>query len=162
MRISGVELNLPTAISTRHDLAHVYRELRNFYDMMIQSVMRHENPVKYPPISDSLRQLAIANQLDLRDERTCEQLIEKLGQLKSNAPSIHISFPVEPSREALDKLIGWLRTEVDKSIVISVGLQPSIAVGIVVRTPNRQFDFSLRKHLENSREKLKEAISSVE
>lgn len=157
-----MELNLPTAISTRHDLALVHRELRNFYDLMIQSVMRHENPIKYPPISDGLRQLAIVNQLDLRQESTCEQLIEQLEYLKSHAPTIHISFPVEPSREALDKLIGWLRAEIDKTIVISVGLQPSIAVGIVARTPNRQFDFSLRKHLENSREKLKEAIASVE
>jgi F0F1-type ATP synthase delta subunit len=128
---------------------------------MIQSIMRHDNPIKYTPISDQLRELAIVNQIDLRDQSACERLIEDLQQLKSDAPSVHISFPVEPSREALDKLIDWLRAEIDQTIVISVGLQPSIAVGVVVRTPNHQFDFSLRKHLENSREKLKEAIASV-
>ncbi len=154
-------LKLPNSISTRKDLAHINRELRIFYDYMIQSIMRHDNPIKYTPISDQLRELAIVNQIDLRDQSACERLIEDLQQLKSDAPSVHISFPVEPSREALDKLIDWLRAEIDQTIVISVGLQPSIAVGVVVRTPNHQFDFSLRKHLENSREKLKEAIASV-
>ena len=154
-------LKLPNSISTRKDLAHINRELRIFYDYMIQSIMRHDNPITYTPISDQLRELAIVNQIDLRDQSACERLIEDLQQLKSDAPSVHISFPVEPSREALDKLIDWLRAEIDQTIVISVGLQPSIAVGVVVRTPNHQFDFSLRKHLENSREKLKEAIASV-
>jgi len=39
-----------------------------------------------------------------------------------------------------------------------VGLQPTIAAGIVLRTPNHQFDFSLRQHLYKNRAKLREAL----
>lgn len=157
-----MDLKLPNPIATRQDVSYVHRELRVFYDMMIQSVMRHDNPVKYPAISDSLRQLASLNQIDLRDQASCERLIKDLELVKTRSPAIHISFPVEPSRDALDRLIEWFRKEIDPIAVISVGLQPTIAAGVVLRTPNHQFDFSLRKHLDDNKFKLKEAISSVQ
>ena len=156
-----MDLKLPNAIATRQDVAHVHRELRIFFDLAMQSVMRHDNPVKYPPISDSLRQLASLNQIDLRDQSACNNLLTELDSVKKKSPSLHVSFPVEPNRDALDRLIDWFRKEIDPIAVISVGLQPSIAAGVIVRTPNHQFDISLRKHLENNKHKLKEAIASV-
>lgn len=157
-----MELKLPSSIATRRDLAQIHRELRVFYDMGIQSIMRHDNPVKYPAISESLRQLAVDNQIDIRQQDKCKKLIEDLELVKSKATSVHISFSVEPSKEVLDRLVGWFRREVDQNTVISVGLQPTIAAGVIVRTPNHQFDFSLRKHLEANKDKLNEAISSVQ
>ena len=154
-----MELRLPTILASRQDITHVHRELRVFLDLVMQSIMRHDNPVKYPGISSTLRALATENQIDLRDEAACKQLLEALEKLKNEAPTLHISFPVDPSPEVIQKLIIWFRTEVDPRIVIQIGLQPTIAAGIVIRTPNHQFDFSLRQHLYHNRNKLKEALA---
>jgi F0F1-type ATP synthase delta subunit len=123
--------------------------------------MRHDQPIKYPPISDQLRNLAVENQIDLRDMRLCENLLKKLSDLHEKAPSIHVSFPTEPTTDVLIRMVNWFRTEIDPNIVIQVGLQPTIAAGVVIRTPNKQFDMSLRRHLYANRYKLGEALHRV-
>lgn len=153
-----MDLKLPPTLASRQDLTHLHRELRVFSDLVMQSIMRHDKPIKYPPISAMLRALAVENQLDLRDETVCKNLLDKLEALKQSAPTIHISFPSDPSPEVVQRLIVWLRTEVDPNIVIQIGLQPTIAAGIVMRTPNLFFDFSLRRHFYNNRHKLIEAL----
>jgi F0F1-type ATP synthase delta subunit len=153
-----MELTLPTIIASRQDITHVHRELRLFDDAAMQSVMRHDNPIKFPPISSKLRGLVQENQVDLRVEADRKKLLDTLDKLKNNAPTIHISFPVEPSPEVLQKLVSWLRKEIDPRIVIRVGMQPTIAAGVIVRTPNHQFDFSLRQHLQKNRAKLVERL----
>lgn len=154
-----MELRLPTILASKQDITHVHRELRVFSDLVMQSIMRHDSPVQYPAISSTLRAMATENQIDLRDEVACKHLLEQLEALQKNAPTLHISFPIDPSPEVVQKLIIWLRKELDPRIVIQIGLQPTIAAGIVLRTPNRQFDFSLRQHLYRNRDKLKEALS---
>ncbi|MFO0882396.1 MAG: hypothetical protein U0491_03015 [Candidatus Saccharimonadales bacterium] len=154
-----MELKLPLLIASRQDITHVHRELRVFSDMVAQSIMRHESPIKYPAISSSLRALAVENQVDLRSEEACAALLAELEKFKKDAPSVHISFPADPPPEVVQRIIEWLRKEIDPRIVINVGLQPTIAAGIVLRTPNHQFDFSLRQHLYRNREKLKEALA---
>lgn len=154
-----MELTLPTVIASRQDITHVHRELRLFDDATLQSVMRHDNPVKYPPISAKLRGIVQQNQVDLREEASRKKLLAALEALKTTAPTIHISFPAEPTPEILQKLVSWLRKEVNPRIVIRVGIQPSIAAGVIVRTPNQQFDFSLRQHLQKNRSKLVERLA---
>ncbi|MEI6237177.1 MAG: hypothetical protein WCP03_01070 [Candidatus Saccharibacteria bacterium] len=153
-----MDLNIPNNLSSKQDITHVHRELRKFNDSVMQSIMRHDDPVKYPPISDSLRALAIENQSDLRDPMACDKLLLQLEDLKHTAPTVHISFPADPSRDVLQKLVMWLRKEVNPKIFIQIGLQPTIAAGIVLRTPNKAFDFSLRKHLYKNKDKLIEAL----
>ena len=156
-----MELKLPTVIASRKDLIRLHREIRFFIDSVTQSIMRHDNPVKYPAISEQLRALAVTNQIDMREPKNCEAMLERLDYLKEHAPSVHISFPAEPTAEILEKLVTWFRQEVDPNIVIQVGMQPTIAAGVVVRTPNHQFDFSLRRHLYANRHKLGEALQRV-
>lgn len=153
-----MELKLPTILASKQDVTYVHRELRAFSDLVMQSIMRHDNPIKYPPISATLRALAVENQIDLRSEDSCKQLLLYLENLKHNAPTVHISFPSDPSPEVVQKIVLWLRKEVHPSIIIQVGLQPTIAAGIVMRTPNRYFDFSLRQHFYKNRGKLMEVI----
>ncbi len=156
-----MELKLPTTIASRRDVIRLHREVRSFIDATTQSIMRHDNPVKYPAISDQLRALAVVNQVDMRDPKRCEELLKKIEYVKANAPSVHISFPVEPTADILERLVVWFRQEINPLIVIQVGIQPTIAAGVVVRTPNHQFDFSLRRHLYQNRHKLGEALQRV-
>jgi len=153
-----VELKLPPSLTTKQDLTRVHRELQVFNDLSLQSVMRHDKPVKYPAISDSLREVAVLNQIDLRQENACKKLLDGLEVLKEKAIIIRISFSSDPPEEILQKIVIWFRKEIDQHIVIQVGLQPTIAAGIVLSTPNHQYDFSLRQHLYKNRNKLIEAL----
>ena len=156
-----MDLKIPESLASKQDVTHIHRELRIFTDKVDQSIMRHEDPIEYPPISNSLRELAVENQTDLRDPKACDNLMLRIEELKLNAPTVHISFPMEPSNEVLQKLIRWLRKEVSPDIFIQIGLQPTIAAGVVVRTPNKMFDFTLRSHLGKSRDKLIEVLKAA-
>ena len=147
-------LKLPVILTTKQDVTHVHRELQNFCDLVVQSFARHEKPIKYPPISDSLRALAVDNQINLHEEKACKTLLGDIEELKNSLIIMHISFPNDPPPDILQKIVTWLRKEFSPIIVIQVGLQPSIAAGIILRTPNRQYDFSLRQHLYKNRDKL--------
>jgi F0F1-type ATP synthase delta subunit len=149
-----MDLKLPTILAGRQDIIHVHRELSLFMEKAMESVMRHDNPVQYPPISATLRALAIDNQVDLRQEDQCKKLLKALEILKDEAPSLHISFPSDPAPEILQKMVTWFRREVHPHIIIQVGLQPTIAAGVIIHTANHRFDFSLRRHLMNHRKEL--------
>jgi F0F1-type ATP synthase delta subunit len=157
----AVVLKLPSTIATKSDLTQVHRELRIFLDLTMQSIMRHDSPVKMPAVSSQLRQLAADNQLSLANQQATKKLLAALETTKKQASVVHISFASEPTHQVLYKIVQWFRQEVDPNIVISVGLQRSIAAGVVLRTPNRQFDFSLRKHLEHSKAGLSKIIANT-
>jgi F0F1-type ATP synthase delta subunit len=65
-----------------------------------------------------------------------------------NAPSFHVSFAVEPSPRALEKILVWLRENIHPQVLVQVGLQPAIAAGCVMRAANKVFDMSLRSNLK--------------
>lgn len=153
-----MELKIPTIVASKNEITNVYRELVIFIDKITQSKLRKDNPIRYPVISENLKALAADNKLNLTDEAVCKQLLIKLEDIKKNAPTVHISFQSEPSNEILQKLVEWLRKEIDPAIFLQVGLQPNIAAGIILRTPNHQFDFSLRQRLFDNKSKLAQAL----
>ena len=154
-----MDLKLPLGVSTKKDLMMLSRELSVFSNKVYQSIMHHEKPIKYPPISDNLRQFIILNQLDFKNPRQCQKAIMSLGDIKKYAPIVHVSFAQNPPIDVIQKITGWFRKEVDPNCLITIGLQPSIAAGIILKTTNKQFDFSIRQRLESKKIKLKESLS---
>lgn len=154
-----MDLKLPLGVSTKKDLMMLSRELSTFSNQVYQSIMHHEKPIKYPPISDNLRQFIVLNQVDFKNPRKCQQAITSLGEFKKYAPIVHISFAQNPPIDVIQKITAWFRSQVDPNCLITIGLQPSIAAGIILKTTNKQFDFSIRQRLESEKEKLKESLS---
>ena len=62
-----------------------------------------------------------------------------------------MSFSADPSVTFLTKLMTWLRQEIHPQVLLTVGLQPTIGAGCILRTTNRYFDFSLRQDFANKR-----------
>jgi F0F1-type ATP synthase delta subunit len=71
---------------------------------------------------------------------------------------LHISFAAEPSTQALEKILVWFRANIHPQALLQVGLQPTIAAGCVLRTPNKVFDMSLRNHLIEQQKYLMQLI----
>ena len=71
---------------------------------------------------------------------------------------MHISFAAEPSVKALETILVWLRDNIHPKVLLQVGLQPAVAAGCVLRTPNKVFDMSLRAYLDRQGDYLVQLI----
>lgn len=140
-------LKVPALITSPTDVARLRREISSMHEYMEQQKIRPSgHPSAAPPKpSILLDELASSNKLNLLDEATREHLIEFLEDISSHAPVIHISFATDPSPAFLQKIVIWLRQNIHTSLLLQVGMQPTIAAGCTVRTTNKYFDLSLRR-----------------
>ena len=157
-------LQLPPLAMTTGDVSRLLREVTMLSDYLQQQALRKGGqPMgKLPKTSRLLDELAEDNKLNLLDARARDQLVTYLRNLARHAPVVHLSFAVDPPPVFLQQIVVWFRTNTQQPVLVRVGLQPSIAAGCVIRTPNHSFDFSLRRHLLEQRHHLREAIAAAQ
>lgn len=158
-------LQLPVAVVGRGDIGRLLREVEDLQEFLSQAAIREPGKgIALPRTSRLLDETAQANKLNLLISKDVDTLKQFLSGVKVHAPVLHISFSVDPSPAFVSKLLSWLRQEISPIVLVQVGLQPTIAAGCILRTPNRQYDFSLRKHFTSKRDVLtkllQEAIST--
>lgn len=153
-------LKLPNGLTGRADAARLTRELNSLNDFFAGAKTRQAGtPVATPRVSRLLEELAALNGLNLLDESGRMQLQAQLSEVYERAPSLHISFAVEPSSKALEQILVWMRQNVHPQALLQVGLQPAIAAGCMLRTTNKVFDMSLRTHLQKQSRYLSELLA---
>jgi hypothetical protein len=147
---------LPNLAVSRVDIARLTREVESLEEHLHQAGLRQtgEASTKLPKTSRTLDELAVANKLNLLEAEARKKLINSLRIISQKAPVVHMSFSVDPSAAFMQKMIIWWRTNIDPYLLIETGLQPNIAVGCIVRTPNHQYNFSLREQLLSQRDQL--------
>lgn len=154
---------LPLSVITVIDLSRVGRELSDLDDYLLQASIRTPGtPMQLPRLSKLLDDTAAINRLNLLSEQDRKALINALSYIKEHAPKMHISFSAEPNAAFVIKIAEFIRTNIHPLALIKIGLQPTIAAGCILRTPNKQFDLSLRQHLKNSRPLLAELIHKAQ
>lgn len=154
---------LPISVITFIDLSRVGRELNDLDEFMLQaSVRKPGTPMQLPRLSKLLDDTASINKLNLLDEKDRKALINALSFIKEHAPKLHISFSAEPNAQFVTKIAEYIRTQINSLALIQIGLQPTIAAGCILRTPNKQFDLSLRQHLKNNKPLLSELIHKTQ
>lgn len=145
------ELVLPASVVTRVDIARLSRELEQVDSDATAIKARASAGVQSQPhitLSDQLTEFVQQNAINLNDAHTRSGLIKQLRVLKEKAPVIHMTFSVTADRDSLQSLAQWLRTNVHRQAVLSVGLQPALVAGVYLRTPNHVHDLSLRALLK--------------
>lgn len=154
------KLTLPAAIARPADVSRLARELKMINDSLLQLSLRSGGtPVKMPKTSQLMDQIAQLNKLNLLKPEDRKVLEHYLLVLQTKAPVLHISFGADPTAAFIEKLMIWLRLELHPQILLTIGLQPNIGAGCVVRSTNKYFDLSLRQAFTNKRELLLAAIS---
>jgi F0F1-type ATP synthase delta subunit len=153
-------LELPTLIFGPVEVRRLQRELEALDEYLQQSAIREAGKqASLPKTSRLLDALANNNTMNLLVDADRTKLHTFLGKVETKAPVIHISLAADPSSAFTAKLVAWLRTNIHPYALLSLGLQPSIAAGCVVRTANKSFDFSLRNHFHDQRRLLIDAIA---
>ena len=153
---------LPSQISTPGDLSRLIRELDNLDKYLNQAALRNPGEVSnLPQTSRTLEELASMNSFNLLKPDNRKIFIALLDEIKKNAPIIHFGFATPPSLTFMTKLASWLRSNIHPQLLIKVGLEPSIVGGCIVRTTNKQFDFTLRKHFILKHNLLLESLTGL-
>lgn len=161
------QLILPTSIVSPTDIARLLREIQNIDEFFRQSEIRvGGTPNSLPRYSRLLDELVVGNNLNLLQRDHRQWLEAAMTRIKETAPVLHMSFSVDPPGAYVQKIVTWLRENIGPMVLVSVGLQPNIGAGCVVRTTNKAFDFSLRKFFDSKHEffmeKLHEVLSATE
>ena len=155
------QLVLPDSVVGPVDLGRLLREIETLDNTLMQLRVRTDVALKLPAVSRLLDQTVALNKLDLLETADFQKLHQFLAQVKAHAPVLHISFGADPSPLFTQKLILWLRHEIDPLVLLTVGLQPSIGAGCIVRSTNKYFDFSLREHFSKNRQLLISKLQEV-
>jgi F0F1-type ATP synthase delta subunit len=155
---------LPVSIVSPTDIARLSREIENLDNNFREQAIRNPGTTNVmPQLSNLLGQLAADNQLNLLNDVDRSKVLQLLTLLHKSAPVMHISFSIDPPGAYVQKIVDWLRHNIHQHVLVTVGLQPNIGAGCVVRTNNKLFDFSLREYFSQKREffidKLHQAIS---
>lgn len=162
MEHSMPAIQLPVAVVSPIDVGRLLRELEALDEFLRQVAVRKTGePMSLPRTSKLLEDIARDNNLNLLNEAERQHLLKFMRDLKTNAPVLHISFAADPSSVFLRKLMEWLRREIHPQLLVRIGLQPSIAAGCIVRSPDKYFDFSLRQHFLEKRGLLIERIGAL-
>jgi F0F1-type ATP synthase delta subunit len=147
--------HLPLLATTPGDINRLSRELETIDDSLLELETRlGADKLKLPRTSQLLDQLVELNKLNLLHKTDRRLLKQFLAAVKQQAPVMHMSFSADPSAIFLEKLVTWLRREIHPQVLLTIGLQPTLGAGCIVRTTNRQFDFSLRQDFAKHRDLL--------
>ncbi len=157
------QITLPQQLVSSVDLARITRELEALDDSLHQTALRKPgHPTKLSRSSITLEDLARLNEVSLTEQAHRTQLIELLHSLQEHTPRIRISLASEPSGTFLQKIAVWLRANVHPTVLLEVGLQPTLSAGCTIRTNNKLFDLSLRHRFEENRGLLIDKIKELE
>lgn len=150
------ELKLPDIVSSPSDLRLLSRELDRLIDFLLQAqlVDQNQHNLKLPKVSRFMEQFSSINKLNLLHEADRQLAREFLNELNNQPWQLKVSLPSEPSALFVTKLTAWLRDNIQTNILLTIGLQPTIGVGCLLQTANKQFDFSLKHNLENQKQQL--------
>ncbi len=136
---------LPPQVSGRTDINRLLRELEALEETLITRTAKDNLS---PKVTSLLNQTALANGYKLLEKTHRQHIAQQLTKIRDYAPQLHISFAAEPSPKVTETLLGWLRSNVHRYALVQIGLQPAIAAGCVLRTPNKIFDMSLGATLQ--------------
>jgi F0F1-type ATP synthase delta subunit len=134
---------VPLSIQTPADVSRLLQELETIENSFIKE--KAVSAKEKVAVSASLQAVVKQNKLSVAKVSDRNGLKELLVRWHDHAPRLHISFSTEPNPTFLEKLLFWLRQEINPEIFITIGLQPAIGAGCTIRTTNKYFDLSLRQ-----------------
>jgi len=160
-----VTLRLPSSIMGINEVNQALREIDLIEDQAMQRRIYQaeisSSTAGVLSVSNSLSELAASNGLDLDDGAMRSKLKGILGDVKKHAPVIHVGLARESTNAELMPIVDWMRSNLHPNTLLHVGLQPDIIGGCTIRTPNRYYDFSLKRHFETARIALLTKIKAL-
>ncbi len=148
--------SLPPIVTSPTDVGRLKNELELIDNALLQLSIRHGGKEVKVPKTSRLMDLCVEhNKLNLLQAADRTVLKQYLEIVLNRAPRLHFSFSADPSVSFMEKLMTWLRQEIHPHVLVTVGLQPNIGAGCMVRSTNKYFDFSLGQTFIKNRDLLR-------
>lgn len=154
-------IKLPSRIISRHDVLMATRELEALRDELIAQNVKQTVSTELPRMSERTRSLLEVNEVYDITEKSLNGLKEKLEHMVDRVPMLRFTFAGEPDGKLLTRIIEWLRTEIDPSVLMIYSVQPQIAGGFILTTDRKRYDVSWRAELQKQPFKLGEALRNA-
>lgn len=153
-------LKLPATIIGPADLARAKRDLDAYHEAQHQADLRAKKTGKAETVHAGrvISELAALNESELTNAHHRMALLTDVENTLKAAPTVTMSFAVDPSAAFMAKLVDWLRSSIHPQVLVRIGLRPNIAAGCILRTSSKLYDFSLRHKLDDQRGLLIESI----
>jgi hypothetical protein len=157
------EFQLPGAVYSPQLLESVIYDIQYYLDWYRQNQIRSKvgaKPKDEPNHSDETV-VVIETWLGGKPA-TLESIEDLLAHLKNlKLPQVHIMLAALPNRSQRESLVGWFRANVGPGLLLSFVADRNLGGGLVVRTPNRVFDYTWKQQLVAARSKLAEILKRV-
>lgn len=154
-------VGLPVLVASPSDVGRLMRELEQVDNALHQAKLRGHASASDAKVSKLLDATFQLNKLSVENAKDRQHLASFLAHIKQSAPVLHMSFSADPDMPFMEKLIAYLRKEIHPIVLVTVGLQPNIGAGCIVRSTNKYFDLSLRKDFERHKDVLLAKIKEV-
>lgn len=156
-------VGLPIQVVGPVEVGRLIRELEAIDTAILQGKLRTDGgEFDRPKTSQLMNATLDMNKLDILNESDRRSLAYLLHTIRDQAPVLHISFSADPTMAFIEKLMTWLRREIHPVVLLTIGLQPNIGAGCIVRSTNKQFDFSLRQDFLKKHELLRKSLAPEE
>lgn len=157
------EFELPAAVYSPQLLEAVTYDIERYLEWYRDAVVRKKVGAKVADEPSHSAETALVIEAWLAGRQPTVELLEELvAQLKGlNLPEIHIMLAAMPNRAQRTALVDWFRNNTTPRLLLSFVADRNLGGGVVVRTPNRVFDFTWKQELLTGRDKLAEIIKRV-
>lgn len=139
-----MQLKLPEEIQTEADLLVLLEAL--------QAKRPHEAQASL------LKLFWEANPKISSDENYRKTLVEQMKKIVEDSEKVTVSLAQAPDTEFLTELVGWFRSNVKPYLVLDVQVEPMLIGGMVLRTREHIYDWSLQCQLTETKPKLTELL----
>ena len=141
------DFKLPLGVVGKSELRRLAMELDRLDDYFVKAAAQKNDNQAAPPVTHLLDEISKLNSVNLLEAGQRKKLGEALNEIIKQAPALSISFASEPSPQAVQRLLAWFRDNIHPQALLQIGLQPAIAAGCILRTPNKIFDLSISASL---------------
>jgi hypothetical protein len=154
---------LPAAVYSPQLLESVIFDIQTYLDWYRQNQIRQKVGAKPKGEPNHSDETVVTIEAWLKGKpptlESLESLLEHLRHL--DLPEVHIMLAALPNRTQRQQLVDWFRNNATSKVLLSFVADRNLGGGIVVRTPNRVFDFTWKQELVAGRDKLAGILKRV-
>ncbi len=162
-----MKLTLVEEIISTEDLRGVIEEVKEYKKWFIHNQIklkvsqRHKVSIR-PELSNAAE--ALLDQANDGKELTATKIEDLIGYLEHcliKSPLVRITLAAIPSAPIKHKIVAWLRTNISPSMLVDFRFNSSLLGGMVVISGSHIYDWSLRRQLLESKDKLDGVLRRV-
>ncbi len=159
-----MQLSVPTSITSPGEATLCLRELVRIQDSLRSANLAKRTGVERPSagVAMSTATQELLQTAARPDQPSLSELgmaIEFMERIKDETPVITLTVATELQPSGRKQIAKWFQDLRGEPVFCKYVVNPRIAGGVIVRTPNRIYDYSYIGHLQESIPELQKELS---